>query len=120
MLDELPEPVRSRIETRFIGRVTAETQECLAGRKSAVRRLGFVPKIEGTRRLEETDYLLLIVNDPTAHAGKLFDYLASGKPILALTPPDGEIARILQKTRTGWWAGRETKRRSKPCSYRGI
>ena len=103
-IDELPEKIRSEIESCFIGRVTAESQPCLSGRKSAIRRLGFLPKFEGIRRLEETDYLLLIVNDPTAHAGKLFDYLASGKPILALSPPNGEIAHILEKTRTGWCA----------------
>jgi hypothetical protein len=103
-IDELPEQVRANIETRFIGRVTAESQPCLSDRRSAVKQLGFLPKLEGIRRLGETDYLLLIVNDPTAHAGKLFDYLASGKPILALSPPDGEIAHILERTRTGWCA----------------
>jgi hypothetical protein len=103
-IDELPEQVRANIETRFIGRVTAESQPCLSDRRSAVKQLGFLPKLEGIRRLGETDYLLLIVNDPTAHAGKLFDYLASGKPILALSPPNGEIAHILEKTRTGWCA----------------
>jgi glycosyltransferase involved in cell wall biosynthesis len=57
---------------------------------------------EGLRQLEETDYLLLIANDKTTHAGKLFDYMATGKPILALTPVDGAIAQILHETQTGW------------------
>jgi len=100
-LDSLPEQVRSRIETRFIGRVVREAAPLLEGRRAAIRQLGFFPRAEGIRLLEETDYLLLIVNDPTAHAGKLFDYLASGAPILALTPPSGEIAGLMRETRAG-------------------
>jgi len=101
-LDCLPPEVRSRIETRFIGRIAAETLPLMEGRLAPVRRFGFMPQAAGLRYLEETDYLLLIARDPTTHAGKLFDYLATGKPILALTPPEGEIARILRETRTGW------------------
>ena len=90
-----------RIESRFIGRVAAEAAAFFSGRRGSVRQLGFMPQAEGLRYLEETDLLLLIASDRTTHAGKLFDYLATGKPILALSPPDGEIARVLRETRTG-------------------
>ena len=63
-----------------------------------------MPKRQGLRYLEETDFLLLIATDPTSHAGKLFDYLATGKPILALSPPNGEIAKLLRETGAGWCA----------------
>jgi hypothetical protein len=63
-----------------------------------------MPKEEGIRRLQETDFALLIASDPSSHAGKLFDYLGCGKPILALSPPGGEIDRLLRRTRTGWCA----------------
>lgn len=89
------------VESRFIGRIASEASPLFSKRGSGVRRLGFIPQAEGLRYLEETDLLLLIARDPTTHAGKLFDYLATGKPILALSPPDGEIARILRETRTG-------------------
>jgi glycosyltransferase involved in cell wall biosynthesis len=101
-VDALPAEMRSRIETRFIGRVGAEAVPYLVGRSSRVRQLGYMPQAEGIRYLEESDYLLLIASDPTTHAGKLFDYLATGKPILALTPPDGEIGRVIRDTKTGW------------------
>jgi hypothetical protein len=64
--------------------------------------LGFMPRPQGLRYLEETDLLLLIATDPTSHAGKLFEYLATGKPILALSPPDGEIGKLLKETGAGW------------------
>lgn len=101
-IDSLPEEIRRRIETRFIGRVAPEAVSLLGGRSSSVRQLGFMPQAEGMHYLEESDYLLLIARDSGTHAGKLFDYLPTGKPILAVTPPGGEIARMLEKTKTGW------------------
>jgi hypothetical protein len=103
-IETLPPEARDRIETRFIGRVRPDAEACLKRTKAIVRQLGFMPILEGLRYLEETDFLLLIATDPTSHAGKLFDYLGTGKPILALSPPNGEIAKVLQETRTGWCA----------------
>lgn len=100
-LDSLPDGIRERIETRFIGRIAVEAEPLLAGRKARISRLGFMPRAEGVRKLEETDYLLLAANDPTQHAGKLFDYLATGLPTLALSPAEGEVARLLRETGGG-------------------
>ncbi len=33
--------------------------------------------------------------------GKLYEYLASGRPVLALGPPDGDAARLLDETGGG-------------------
>jgi hypothetical protein len=101
-IEALPAEVRDRIETRFIGRVRPDAELCLQRTRALVRQLGFMPKLEGLRYLEETDFLLLIATDPTSHAGKLFEYLATAKPILALSPPNGEIAKLLRETRAGW------------------
>jgi len=103
-VDGLPSHVRSQLETRFIGRVVNDAQFSLSKTKAAVRLLGFVPKLEGIRHLEETDFLLVIATDPSSHAGKLFDYLGCKKPILALSPPGGEIDQLLRLTRSGWCA----------------
>ena len=49
--------------------------------------------------------LLLLINNykHSRHiiTGKLFEYLYSGWPILGIGPPDGEAARIMEKTNTG-------------------
>jgi hypothetical protein len=103
-MERLPGEIRTRINTRFIGRVRPDAETCLQQSRVAVEQLGFMPKRQGLRYLEETDFLLLIATDPTSHAGKLFDYLATGKPILALTPPNGEIAKLLRETGAGWCA----------------
>ncbi len=101
-ITSLPTEIRDRIVTRFIGRVRPDAEQQLSRTTASVEQLGFLPKPEGLKYLEETDVLLLIATDPTSHAGKLFDYLATGKPILALSPLDGEIAKVLRQTRAGW------------------
>jgi hypothetical protein len=100
-LDRLPDQIRDQIETRFIGRIAREAEPLLAGRKSKLTRMGFLPRGEGVAKLQETDYLLLAANDPTQHAGKLFDYLPTGLPVLALSPADGEVARLLRESGGG-------------------
>jgi len=103
-VEGLPRHIRDQVETRFIGRVVGDANFSLRRTKAAVRLLGFMPKQQGIRHLQETDFVLLIATDPSSHAGKLFDYFACGKPILAVSPPGGEIDRLLRLTRTGWCA----------------
>lgn len=103
-IESLPDEIRSRIETRFIGRVVPDALALLERTRADIRVLGFMPKLEGLRRLLESDFVLLIATDPGSHAGKLFDYLGCGKPILALSPLGGEIDQLLRKTRAGWCA----------------
>jgi glycosyltransferase involved in cell wall biosynthesis len=106
-LDAMPEAIRSRVETRFIGRVSDEERRLLDGRKSDVRLLGFMSQSEALRRTEETDYLVLTMTNDISLPGKLFEYLAMRKPILALTPAHGEVARLLRETQAGWHADAE-------------
>lgn len=101
-IESLPEEVRSSIETRFIGRIALEADPRLHSDRDNIVRVGFLPKMDALAKLGEADLQLLVAADPTTHAGKLFDYLGSGKPILALSPEDGEIARILRETKSGW------------------
>jgi glycosyltransferase involved in cell wall biosynthesis len=100
-LDRLPEGLRSRFETRFIGRISPEETEILQNRKSTVREMGFLPQREAMRYVGETDYLLLTMTNDISLPGKLFEYLALGKPIFALARRDSEVFRILQRTRSG-------------------
>jgi hypothetical protein len=100
-LDGLPDHLRARVELRFIGRIAVEAESQLEGRRFNLQKMGFFPRGEGVRLLQETDYLLLSSNDLTSHAGKLFDYLATGLPILALSPDGGEVSRLLAETGGG-------------------
>ena len=101
-LDDLPEDLRSRVETRFVGRISEAEEAILKGRKSPVKALGFMPQSEALRQMEDADYLLLTMTNDISLPGKLFEYLATGKPILALSPKGGEVDRILRETGAGW------------------
>lgn len=57
---------------------------------------GQVPFEQVARSLERSDLLLLLQpGTKTQIPSKLFEYIASGKPILAVTPEDGGTARIV-------------------------
>ena len=48
--------------------------------------------------------LLLINNSPSVKGlmtGKIFEYMASGRPTFAIGPVDGDIARVLNETNLG-------------------
>jgi glycosyltransferase involved in cell wall biosynthesis len=58
--------------------------------------------------MRAADALLLVSNTtPGAEAtvpGKLFEYLAVGRPVLAIAPPDSSTADVLNHTGGGWLA----------------
>ena len=103
-LDAMEEPVRATIRTRFVGRVAEDQRAGLEGRRSAVEITGFVPQQEALRAMCDTDCLLLTMTNDISLPGKLFEYMATGKPILALCSPESEVARILDETGAGWHA----------------
>lgn len=108
-LEAMPEEWRSRVQTRIIGRVAGNAAHLLANRTADVVQTGFLPQVEAFQKLTECHCLLLIIGNPTVHSGKLFEYLAMGIPILAITPPDGEVGRIMRETRAGWSVAAEDR-----------
>lgn len=101
-VDSLPERIRGSIETRFIGRIAESESRTLAGRRSRVKLLGFLAQQDALRLTAETDYLLLTMTNDFSLPGKMFEYLAVRKPILALSPARGEVDRLIAETSSGW------------------
>jgi len=83
--------------------------------KKMVQQIGPVSHREAIKYMKSFSLLLLIVGkktekhksrqdhpyDRTSVTGKLFEYLASGKPILALTA-EGPVKRIIQQSNAGF------------------
>jgi glycosyltransferase involved in cell wall biosynthesis len=66
-----------------------------------VQTLGAVPRATAIALQRKATALLLITSANAGEStGKLFEYLAAGRPILALAR-DNEAARIVQETNTG-------------------
>ena len=65
----------------------------------------YVPHDQVLQLQQSSQVLLLLVNNtPNAKGiltGKLFQYLASGRPVLAIGPEDGDAARIITETGAG-------------------
>ena len=76
-----------------------------------------VPHDEVKQIQESSQVLLLLVNNaPNAKGiltGKLYEYLASGRPILAIGPEDGDAARLLGETKAGVAVDFENKEKMK-------
>jgi len=101
----LPSELRTRLRLRFIGHIeTPAYRATLERLGTQVELLGFMPQAQALQELETTDYLLLITHDPINVAAKLYDYISSGKPILAAVHPEGDVRDIVERTRTGWCA----------------
>ena len=70
-----------------------------------VNHIDYLPHREAVNVQRRSLVLLLLVNQtPNAKGiltGKLFEYMCSGRPILAIGPPDGEAAEALGETGTG-------------------
>jgi glycosyltransferase involved in cell wall biosynthesis len=66
----------------------------------------YAPRAESLRLQRDSEALLLLVPDAGGRgkgvlSGKVFEYLAAGRPILAVVPPDGAAARLIRDTGAG-------------------
>jgi glycosyltransferase involved in cell wall biosynthesis len=72
-----------------------------AGLDEAVIHLGYLPRPQALALQRAARALVLLTSDSTCEAtGKLYEYLASGRPIIALAEGN-EAARIVAETGTG-------------------
>jgi glycosyltransferase involved in cell wall biosynthesis len=87
-------------------RASAEVSQ--SGPDQHLNILGQVSHAEALAAMASADALLLVANTtPGAAAtvpGKLFEYLAVGRPILAVAPPDSSTADVLAQSGGGWLA----------------
>ncbi|HSF52219.1 MAG TPA: glycosyltransferase family 4 protein [Algoriphagus sp.] len=98
----------TQVEMTFVGKVSEAVKEFVAGDlwlKARIHFAGYVSHREVFGFYAKADALVLILTD-TKNAqgnipGKLFEYLATGVPILALGDPEGDSARILQSAGSG-------------------
>jgi glycosyltransferase involved in cell wall biosynthesis len=104
ILGQLQSSTQQTAELRitFVGD-SGYAQAALDGRSTPGACVGFVPRVshaEAVRLLRSADILLLMLS-PTFVSGKVFEYLVSGTPILAIVAPDSAVADIVRSTGTG-------------------
>ena len=97
---------RSRIHVLFVGKFNRQVKEMIEGFGLAdlVTLTGYLSHQKSIAYMLAANLLLLIIGGNPASkgilTGKLFEYLASGKPILALVP-DGAAADLVHEARAG-------------------
>jgi len=107
-LQSLPPEVKSRVILRFIGHIEEPRyREALLQLGDMVELKGYLPQHEALEAMSETDYVLLVTHDRLNISAKFYDYVGAGKPILACVHPDGDVRRLLEELRAGWWAGND-------------
>lgn len=98
---------KSQLEIKLVGKVDIFVKEQLEnfGLINYVNKIEYLPHSEVIIEQQKSKVLLLLINN-TKNAkdiltGKFFEYMASGSPILAIGPIDGELADIIKQTQTG-------------------
>jgi glycosyltransferase involved in cell wall biosynthesis len=104
-LQRLSDDLRAQLRIRFIGYIEDPLyREALLSLGRTVELTGFVAHSAAIKALGETDYVLLITHDRINVPAKFYDYIGSGRPILAAIHPDSEVRRLLEDVNAGWWA----------------
>ena len=96
-----------RLRIRLVGRVDDAVRSSLRdhGLSDAAHEIGVVPHAEAVRAMRGAALLFLSV-EPVSNAagiltGKLYEYLASGRPVLALGPVGADADQLLRRTGGG-------------------
>lgn len=106
-LMEIDSEIASLLHINFVGKVDQSVKEKgqSLGLGTNFSSINYVPHNKISSIQQSADLLLLIINDsPNAKGiltGKLFEYLASKKPILCIAPADSDAARVIDETQSG-------------------
>lgn len=98
---------KSDFELEFYGNLSQEVENSILenGLENHLIKKGYVSHKDAIQGIKNAD-LLLLTNFPDEKSrgiipGKLFEYLATGNPVLAIGPKDGDVAKILKATQSG-------------------
>jgi len=97
----------SKLKINLIGKIADEVKESI--RKYDIEKYisytNYIPHNSVLKHQKKSQVLLLFINQvPYAKGiitGKVFEYLQAQRPILALAPIDGDLATIINKSKSG-------------------
>ena len=105
-----------KIRLRFIGRFGTEVHEMFSqfSAPAVIEVEGYMPHSESIKRLFASDALLLVVDTTSDSAeivpGKIYEYIGTPKPVIAVAPEEGAIADLITETKSGFVAHQTNKR----------
>ena len=100
------------VTVRFVGDFRPGDREFVEslGLGDRVELIEYVPRRESLRLQRDSDALLLLIPEADGRgrgilSGKVFEYLAAERPVLAVVPPDGAAAKLVREAGAGLVAG---------------
>ena len=106
LLQEIPD-FKTHLEIKLLGAVSQEVLDTISqfNLNLYLKNLGYVSHSEAVLHQKNSQVLLLIeINSEETKSiipGKLFEYMVSNRPILAIGPTDSDFAEIIKETNTG-------------------
>jgi glycosyltransferase involved in cell wall biosynthesis len=93
----------SKIKLKFIGTVDPAIKESIkeAGLDRVTEYAGFLPYKRMIKEICAADFLLVCATEPRHVPGKLFEYLRTGRPIIAFGDANEEVKEIIEKANAG-------------------
>lgn len=101
------EDLAQRLEIRLAGKTDAPVLEAIRERGLGAQLvdLGYLPHSRVVQEQQEADLLILPLRHEPEYAkvlpGKIFEYIASGRPVLGIGQEDGAAAAILRDSGAG-------------------
>ena len=120
-LTDSDEQFNKDLKINLIGQLDNTVKQAIEtnGLTQHVSYSGYIPHTQ-VAQVNRNASILLILLMPGNSAevrgmmtSKLFEYLASGRPILCIGPEDGDVARILKETQAGITIGFDDKEKMK-------
>jgi glycosyltransferase involved in cell wall biosynthesis len=96
-----------RVKLRFVGSVSPGRKNLILSNSVTedVEFIDYVDHSTAIKYMKESSALLLIIPEHLSSksilTGKLFEYIATGNPVICLGPPDGDAAETLTSSATG-------------------
>jgi glycosyltransferase involved in cell wall biosynthesis len=94
------------VTARFVGDFRAADREWASAIMDRIELITYAPHRKALELQRESEALLLLIPEADGRgrgvlSGKVFEYLAAERPILAVVPPDGAAAELIRDTGAG-------------------